>query len=152
MFGFEIDSERAFREQIESVTEAFVDIVKRIWEEFKDELGAAAGAIITKFGWWGLVAVLIAAAVIIVISLIVALWAPADPIIEDTIALSSVELAALSSANFPSPPERSYTTTQGIDVTVVPVSKSAEYRERREYRSDDEDSSYHINLRYSRLS
>jgi hypothetical protein len=152
VMGYEIDSEQAFEEQIESSTEIFIDILKRLWEGLKDELGAAAGFIIGKWGVAGLVGVLVAAAVIIVIAAIVALWAPADPIIEDTIGLSSIELAALSSANFPLPPIRSYTTTQGIDVSIIPVSKGAEYRERREYHSGDEGSNYHINLRYSRIS
>ena len=153
VIGYEIDSERAFEEQIDSFTDAFIDIIKRVWDAIKDKAGEAVVGIVKKFGVKGLIAVLIAAVVIIVIIAIVALWAPADLIIEDTIALSAIDLAVLTSANFPSPPEVEYTTNGDIEVKVVPVSKEVfQYRERREYHSDDEDSDYHITLRYNRLS
>jgi hypothetical protein len=152
IIGFEIDSESAFEEQIDSFTEAFIDILKRVWDAIKDKAKDAVVAIVKKFGIKGLIAVLIAAVVIIVIIAIVALWAPADLIIEDTIGLSSLDLAVLTSANFPAPPEVEYTTNGDIDVKVVPVSKDVQYRERREYHSDDEDSNYHITLRYNRLA
>jgi hypothetical protein len=45
-----------------------------------------------------------------------------------------------------------YINGSRIDVKIVPVSKDVQYRERREYRSDDEDSDYRITLRYNRLS
>lgn len=109
-------------------------------------------AIVKKFGIKGLIAVLIAAVVLIVTIAIVALWAPADLIIEDTIALSTLDLATLTNANFPAPPEVEFTTNGGIEVKVVPVNKDVQYRERREYHSDDEDSNYHITLRYNRLA
>jgi len=150
--GFEVDSEDAFEKQIDSFTDAFIDILKRVWDAIKEEASSAVGGIVKKFGVKGLIAVLIVAVVVIVIIAIVALWAPADLIIEDTIALSALDLAMLTSANFPAPAEQQYTTNGEIDVTVVPVSKDVQYRERREYVSDDEDSEYHIILRYNRLS
>ena len=45
-----------------------------------------------------------------------------------------------------------YINGSRIDVKIVPVSKDVQYRERREYRSDDEDNDYRITLRYNRLS
>lgn len=152
IIGFEIDSEKAFEEQIDSFTEAFIDILKRVWDAIKDKAKEAVTAIVKKYGIKGVIAVLIAAVVIIVVIAIVALWAPADLIIEDTIGLSSLDLAVLTSANFPAPPEVEFSTNGGIDVKVVLVSKDVQYRERREYHSDDEDSNYHITLRYNRLA
>jgi hypothetical protein len=152
VIGFEIDSESAFEKQIDNFTDAFIDILKRVWDAIKDKVKEAVVGIVEKYGIKGLIAVLIAAVVLIVVIAIVALWAPADLIIEDTIALSSLDLAMLTNANFPSPPEQEYTTNGEIDVKIVPVSKDVQYRERREYHSDDEDSDYHITLRYNRLS
>ena len=92
----------------------------------------------------------IAAAIAFAINAFVALWAPADLIIEDTASFTTLDLAALTSVNFPSPPVVEFTSAGDIDVKVVPVSKGVEYIERREYRSNEEDSEYHITLRYSR--
>ncbi len=153
IIGFEIDSETAYENQIDDFTDAWVDILKRVWDAIKEKVGEAVAGIVTKFGFKGLVGVLIAAAALIVIVTIVALWAPADWIIgEDTIGLDTVALASLTSANFPAPQEIGYTSTSGIDVKIVPMDKGVQYRERREYRSDGEDSEYHITLRYNRLA
>ena len=152
VIGFEIDSEDAFEKQIDNFTDAFIDLLKRVWDAIKDKAKEAVAAIVKKYGIKGVIAVLIAAVVLIVVIAIVALWAPADLIIEDTIALSTLDLGMLTNANFPAPAEQEYTTTGDIDVKIVPVSKDVQYRERREYRSDDEDSDYRITLRYNRLS
>jgi hypothetical protein len=152
VIGFEIDSEDAFEKQIDNFTDAFIDLLKRVWDAIKDKAKEAVAAIVKKYGIKGVIAVLIAAVVLIVVIAIVALWAPADLIIEDTIALSTLDLGMLTNANFPAPAEQEYTTTGDIDVKIVPVSKDVQYRERREYHSDDEDSDYHITLRYNRLS
>jgi hypothetical protein len=153
MVGFEVDSERAFENQIDSFTDAFVDILKRVWDAIKEEASGAIAGIVKKFGVKGIIAVVIAAIIALVVIAIVALWAPADLIIEDNIGLSAVDLANLTDAGFPAPPEVTFTSSGDIDVKVVPVSKAAvQYRERREYKSDDEDSEYHIALRYNRLS
>lgn len=152
IIGFEIDSERAFENQIDSFTEAFVDILKRVWDQIKEEASGAAAGIVKKYGVKGIIAVAIAAAAALVIIAIAALWAPADLIIEDHIGYATVDLAELTNANFPAPPEFEYTSTGGIDVKIVTISKGVQYRERREYRSDEENSEYHLKLRYNRLS
>jgi hypothetical protein len=153
VIGFEIDSEDAFEKQIDNFTDAFIDIIKRVWDAIKDKAKEAVVAIVKKFGIKGLIAVLIAAVVLIVVIAIVALWAPADLIIEDSIALSVLDLAMLTNANFPIPAEQEYTTNGDIEVKIIPVSKDViQYKERREYHSDDEDSDYHVTLRYNRLS
>ena len=46
-----------------------------------------------------------------------------------------------------------HTTPGGIKVKVTPLEKiPQQYRERREYISDDEDSRYQITFRYNRLA
>lgn len=155
ILGFEVDGEDAFEQQIDSFTEAFIEVVKDVIDFIKDHL-KEAGAIATKLaamGVAGAIAAAIAVAVALAIIAFVALWAPADLIIEDAIGPTIGELVALTSVNFPLPAPRSYTTAGGIKVKVTPLEKVAQqYRELREYVSDDEESRYEIVLRYNRLA
>jgi hypothetical protein len=58
----------------------------------------------------------------------------------------------LTSVDFPLPAESKH-TTQDIKVLVVPMEKTAtQYRERRDYVSDDEESRYEIYFRYNRVA
>lgn len=153
--GFEVDGEAAFEAQIESTLDAFIAILKDQLAFVLDHL-KEAGAIASKlaaFGLKGLIAAAIAAAVVVAIDVFVALWAPADPIIEDVIGPSTQDLVELTSVNFPLPAASEHVTPQGIKVRVTPLGKIAgQYRERREYISDDEDSRYEIVFRYTRLA
>ncbi|MGY1519127.1 hypothetical protein [Luteimonas sp. A482] len=155
ILGFEVDGEEAFEKQIDSFTEAFIEVMKDVIDFIKDHL-KEAGAIATKLvamGVAGAIAAAIAVAIALAIILFVALWAPADLIIEDAIGPTIGELVALTSLNFPLPPPRQYTTAGGIKVKVTPLEKVAQqYRELREYVSDDEESRYEIVLRYNRLA
>jgi hypothetical protein len=152
--GFEIDSEDAFKNQIDSFSGAFVDIIKKEWDFIKATLAAAGGYQALKgLGVKGFIALGIAAAVTLAIDVFVALWAPADLIVEDTIGLSAIDLAAVTSANLPPPSSESNTTSGGIKVTAEPLDKRPQQlRERREYVSDDEESRYEIVLRYNRVA
>lgn len=153
--GFEVDSEEAYEKQIESTLDVFISILK-------DQLAFVlahlkeAGTIVSKlasYGWQGIVAGAIAVAVVVAIDVIVALWAPADPIIEDTIGPSLRDLAELTNVDIALPAPSEYVTPQGIKVRVTPLDKvPGQYRERREYISDDEDSRYQIVFRYTRLA
>ena len=153
--GFEIDGETAFEQQIESTLDVFISILKDqlafVLDHFK-EAGAIASKL-AQYGLQGLIAGAIAAAVVVAIDVFVALWAPADPIIEDMIGPSTQDLVELTSVNYPLPAASEYVTPQGIQVKVTPLDKSAgQYRERREYISDEEDSRYEIVFRYNRLA
>ena len=53
--------------------------------------------------------------------------------------------------NFPAPSPAQYTTPGDIRVSVETESKDLQFRERRIYRSDGEDSRYRIQLRYNRV-
>lgn len=152
VIGFEVDSERAFRKQIDSFTEAFTDYIERAWDKFKSELGSGAATLIKALGIAkGLLAIAIAAILAAGVVAIVAYWAPADLIMDDAIGYSVVELAELTNANVPSPGFGHFESPQGLDINLTPLEKGAlTYREFREYVSDEEDSRYEIYFRYNR--
>lgn len=153
--GFEIDGEEAFERQIEDTLDAFIAILKDQLAFVMDHL-KEAGQIATKlagYGLKGLIAAAIAAAVVVAIDVFVALWAPADPIIEDMIGPSVQDLVELTNVDVALPAASEHVTPQGIRVRVTPLEKiPGQYRERREYISDDEDSRYEIVLRYNRVA
>jgi hypothetical protein len=152
--GFEVDGEEAFEKEIEGFLDAFVKILKDELEFLLDHL-KEVGAVVERLaeaGLAGLIAGAIAVAVVLAIDVFVALWAPADPIIEDVIGPTALDLVQLTSVNFPMPVPSEHITPQGIKVKVTPPEKiPQQYREMREYISDDEDSRYQIVLRYNRL-
>lgn len=155
ILGFEVDGEDAFEDQIDSFTGAFIDILKDQIAFLKDHL-KEVGAIVEKLaeqGLAGAIAAAVAIAVVLVIDVFVALWAPADLIIEDAIGPTTLDLVELTSVNFPLPLPTEHVTPQGIKVKVTPLDKiPQQYRERREYISDDEESRYEIVLRYNRVA
>lgn len=151
IIGFEVDDEDAFEKQITDLSDAYVEVLSSQWNTIAGAVGTAggliAGAIGLSYAW----SLAIAAAITLAIDLLVALWAPADLIIEDAAAFTALDLAMRLSPNFPPPPVLELTSAGGIDVKVEPVSKDVQYIERRKYVSDEEESEYHITLRYSRL-
>ena len=93
------------------------------------------------------IAAAIAALVILAIDLFIALWAQADPIIEDIIGPTVTDLVQLTSTNFPMPLPSEHITPHGLKVKVTPLDKvPGLYREKREYTSDEEESRYEIVL------
>lgn len=155
IMGFEVDGEDAFKNQIDSFTDAFLAILKDEIAFLKDHL-KEVGALVEKIaekGLAGAIAAAIAVAVVLAIDVFVALWAPADLIIEDSIGPTTLDLVELTSVNFPLPSPTEHVTAQGIKVKVTPLEKILQqYREKREYVSDDEDSHYEIVLRYNRVA
>jgi hypothetical protein len=158
VIGFEIDSNDAYNEQVNDWTDLFIEYVKDIWDFI---LGSAViGAIVTKAagaGFWGYVAIAGAALVTLAIASFVALWAPADLIIEDKMSYSQLDLGRITNVNVPAPTANPSTTLQtssgGIKLRLMENSKSAnEYREERGYLSDEEDSWYTIKFRLNRIS
>jgi hypothetical protein len=155
--GYEIDSEKAYRDQINSFTDAFLHYLKIALAAIGAGLGGAAMAVGLKdllaLGLAHPIILALAAAVTLAVIIFVSLWAPADLLIEDTMGFTLLDLASLTNANLPLPSPSSYTSHQGIKVKVTPLEKIAnQYRERREYVSDDEDSSYEITFRYNRVA
>jgi hypothetical protein len=153
IMGFEIDGEEAFERQIDSFTGAFIEILKDQLGFLADKLDLDDIKKLEGLGAKGLIALAIAVAVVLVIDVFVALWAPADLIIEDAIGPTTLDLVQLTSINFPLPLPSEHVTPQGIKVKVTPLDKiTQQYREKREYISDDEESHYEIVLRYNRLA
>ena len=152
--GYEVDSERAFNQLIESMEEAFLDYLTRAWDKFKAELGAGAGAVIKGLGIVkGAIAIAIAAVLALAIIAVVAYWAPADLIMDDAIGHSVIELAELTNANAPSPIHVDFESPQGLIASINPLEKGAlTYREFREYFSEEEESRYDIFFRYNRIA
>jgi len=154
VLGDEIDSQRAYDEQITSTWDNFVEIVKSELPYIAAALGAAGGDLLKKFSWKKVIAIAIALAVLAAIDLLVAWWAPADPIIRDAIALSVNDLAELTSSSAPAPDPATFTAEAGIVVnvnkTIPPKKGPLEYRETREYVGPD--SRYEIRYRYSRVA
>jgi len=154
ILGFEVDGEDAFKEQIDSFTDAYVDIVKDQLKLAAAGLAAVGGiSALTSLGTTGLIVAAIAAAVVLAIDVFVALWAPADLIMEDSLGPTISDLVELTSVNFPLPAPSEFVSPQGIKVKVTPLEKiPQQYREKREYVSDDEGRHYEIILRYNRLA
>ena len=157
IMGFEIDSEKAYREQINSFTDAFLHYLKIALAGIS--AGITAGALafgakdLLKFALSHPIILAIAAAVALVVILILAAWAPADLLIEDSLGFTLNDLDTLTNIDLPLPEIAQYVSQQGIKVKAVPLEKiPTQYRERREYRSDEEDSRYEIVLRYNRIS
>jgi hypothetical protein len=157
IMGFEIDSEKAYREQINSFTDAFLHYLKIALAGISGAIGAGASKEgvkdLLKFALAHPVLLAIAAAVVLVVILIIAAWAPADLLIEDSLGLTLSDLDTLTNTDLPLPEIAQYVTQQGIKVKATPLEKvPTQYRERREYVSDEEDSRYEIVLRYNRVA
>jgi hypothetical protein len=156
ILGFEIDSETAYEEQIDSFTEALYHYGEIALKAIAAGAGAAALAIGLKdlllLGLAHPFIVVIALVAVAVVVTVLSLWAPADPIIVDNIGLTAVDLATLAGGGSPPPAPSEYPTAAGIQVKVTPLEKTpTQYRERREYISSEEDSRYEIVLRYNRV-
>ena len=153
IFGHEVDNYPTYLAQVQGFTDAYIDIVKRVW--VPEVLGTAviAALAIPGGGWAVLAAAAIVAGLMLAANLFIALWAPADLIMQDVIFLSGGDLAALTSDAFAAPGPAQYTTSSDIKVKVKSVTKGGgEYLESRDYTCDDEESRYEITLRYRRTA
>lgn len=155
LLGHEVDGEDAYENLVTSTSDLFVDLVKEQAEFIKGAL-AAAGISLTKLtalGTTGAIVIGIAIAVVLIVDLIVAYWAPADLLIEDPTGYGLQDLVERTSASFPAPATGAFTTEQGIRVTVTPQEKvPLQYRERRDYHAPDEESRYAVICRFNRTA
>lgn len=158
VLGFEIDSQRAYDESIRSSTDFFVDLVKEQVERIRDlyEELKGRGVDVQKLGWIAGLVAGIGLGITLAIDILVALWAPADLIIQDSFGLTITDLDALTSANTPAPEPHSFDTEGGIVVNVnmliAPLKLPLEYHEAREYFSREEDSRYVLTYRFNRIA
>ena len=155
LLGHEVDGEDAYNNEVTKSTDVFVDLVKDQAKFVKDALAKAGIGLkdISKLGTTGAIVIGVAIAIVLVIDAIISIWAPADLIIEDPTGYTLLELAELTGADFPLPKVSTFSTEGDIDVTVTPQEKiPTQYREGRQYRSDDEDSRYEIVSRFNRTA
>jgi hypothetical protein len=158
VFGDEIDSQDFYDDEMKSRLEFFFQIVGAEAAIIASGIGAlkAAGISLAALGTAAIWAAAIAGIIILGIDILVALWAPADPIMRDIFGLSVNDLATLTSANAPAPDPRTFTTEENIVVnvnkTIPPVKLPLEYHETREYVSDGSDSRYEITYRFNRVA
>jgi hypothetical protein len=156
VLGDEIDSSSAYHHEVTSTWDNFINVVKEELPYIEKALGADAGYLAKNFNWWQVIGTAIGLAVLAGIDLLIAWWAPADPIIRDSIALSVNDFATLTSANAPAPDPTTYSAPDGIEVdinkTIPPVKLPLEYHETRQYRCADQDSAYEIKYRFSRVA
>jgi hypothetical protein len=110
VLGDEIDSQRFYDKEVTSQAEFFFEIVAVELAAIASAIAAlkGAGIALTALGATGALIAGIALVVMLGIDLIIALWAPADPIIRDSIGLSVTDLAMLTSANAPAPDPRTF--------------------------------------------
>lgn len=153
VLGYEIDNYSTYVQQLTSYVDALIDVMKGVWLYVLAEsvaIGIYMG--LTTGGPIGmLIGAAIGAAVALVLLPVIAAWAPADMIAHDVYVLSMGDISMLTDGNYPAPDPKAYTTDQGIEVQALMEEKgAAHYLERRKYRCDDEDSEYHILLRYTR--
>jgi hypothetical protein len=155
VLGYEVDNWATYEAQIHSFIDAYMLLLKQQWKLFLAEIGSLGllGLIAAGSGW-GFVAGAIISVLAMAADIFIALWAPADLIMQDLIVWSACDLAALTSDTHPAPALNPYTTAGGeIKVKVSAEEKGGgEYLERREYTCDDEESRYSITLRYSRVA
>ena len=152
VIGYEIDNYDAYVNQVRSFKDAFVEVMSWMWKVIAANTAVDVVFALAASSGWPLVIALIGAAIFVGMAAIFAAWAPADLMAQDTFVLSMGDLIVLTSGIFPSPPPQSYVTDQSIKVDVEAVEKGAsDYLERRKYRCDDEDSEYHVTLRYTRV-
>lgn len=156
VLGDEIDSQGAYDQEVTSTWDYFIDLVKSELPYIGGGTGGAIGELIKAFSWTKVILLAVALALVAAIDLLVAWWAPADPIIRDSIALSINDLATLTSSNAPVPDPTTFNSENGIVVnvnkTVPPVKKPLEYHETREYVCADQDSRYEITYRFSHVA
>jgi hypothetical protein len=156
VLGDEIDSQGAYDEQVTSNWDYFVHLVELELPYIGLPAGGGIWDLIKNFSLKKLFLLAAALAVLAGIDLLIAWWAPADPIIRDSIALSIDDLATLTSSNAPAPDPTTFNSENGIVVnvnkTVPPVKLLDEYHETREYVCDNQGSRYEITYRFSHVA
>ena len=154
--GFEVDNEDLYKERVSDFEAAYKAGLESVWAQLASSLTSAVGsaiAVAIEAAAAAASVIIAAAAAVIVaaVALFYALWAPADPIIEDNIGLTLVDLATLTDNSTPMPPQVQYVTPQEIRVVVDSLSKNIEFRQLRGFISEEEESLYQIIFRYSRI-
>jgi hypothetical protein len=151
ILGHEVDNDNLYEKEVDAFEDAFVEILKSNWQAISGALGSTGGLAAVALGAGASWAAAIGAAITLAVNLIVAYVGRADLIIEDTIALTELELATRTSVNFPQPGPENYTSPGGIDVATDTINKNVQLTEERVFKSGAESSKYRLTLRYNRV-
>lgn len=161
LVGFEVDSEAAAREQLKNFGEAFVYYLGQVWTAAIAAEGAAASIakMVSLTITQGLIALAIVAAVILIVGLFWAAWAPADQVAIDLMALNARQAWNLTApaGQLPASSHVEYGTEQDLSTSHNPISKKPEvpgamvYEAEHHYWSGNEDSHYGLTLQLARL-
>lgn len=155
--GDEIDNQRVYDRALSDWSELFIEHIQDQLKYLVPALAALGGiAALSSMSTVGWILAGCGALLLLAYDAIWALWAPADPIIRDSISLSATELMQLTSVEVPALPVYSFAAEDGIAVTVGKPQQSwkqpLQYRETREYLSDAEDSNYVLGYRFNRVA
>jgi hypothetical protein len=151
ILGHEIDNNNLYEKEITAFEDAFVEILQSNWNAISGALGSTGGLAALALGAGAGWAAAIGSAITLAVNLIVAYVGRADLIMEDTIALTALDLATRTSVNFPPPEPENYTSPGGIDVAIDTINKTVQLTEERVFTSDAESSKYRLTLRYNRV-
>lgn len=155
VMGHEIDSEWAYNRQVDEWSDYFLHLLDTQKEFLLAIIGSGGLGGLKWLGWKGLLYGLIAAGAVVAFDALLALWGPADPIMDDMIDLSAVELDQLCSPATPVPSFSSYASQLHLRVNVnreaPPMKQPFQYFEYREYLSAPELSNYRLLFQYNRF-
>lgn len=156
--GYEIDNRDVYKQQIRNWQDAYDEVIKGFWGKIIGAISTAAGAAIAYSVLTNPpalvvagVAALIGAVITAVVCIPIAIWAPADLLIQDAFYLTIEQFAILTSPAYPAPffPTMGSLSTGGVRVRVFPEAQSFTYSERRQYSVSD--ARYSLALKYDRL-
>lgn len=155
LIGYEVDSEDALKDQVKSFGDAYVQYLKMVWGAIAatGAAGAAIGLLKKVALAWSLLIAGIVIAVILLVGLIWAAWAPADRILFDVIILPEEDLYFMTDPKTPLPASNTRELGSDHDVTLdqIPESKlNYLYVEERRYSSSNEGSEYGLWFVYKR--
>ncbi len=160
LIGFEVDSESAARDQLRDFGSAFVHYLESIWQGAVAIEGTAASIakMISLTLTQGLIVLAVVAALILIVGLFWAAWAPADRIAVDLITLDARKAWDLTSPKGQLPPVERYrfeevSTSHNPRPKAPDTPASVRYVVEHRYVTpeDGEDSDYGITFQLTRM-
>ncbi len=159
LIGFEVDSESAAKDQLRDFGSAYVHYLESIWQAAIAAEGTAASIakMISLTLTQGLIVLAVVAALILIVGLFWAAWAPADRIAVDLITLDARKAWDLTSPHHQFPPVERYqfeevTTTHNPKPKAPDTPSTVRHIVEHRYVTpeDGEDSDYGITFQLTR--
>ena len=160
VIGFEVEDLELARQAILDFDEAFVYAIEWFWDNvlslLPEDVLEDIGSAIEELDFWGWALIILG---VLVTAGIMALWAAIsipDVILLEFLPIPKTHFYFLTHPRNPLPPPtpeiRFGESPDQVRVTAAPVSKLAnDYIEARRHRNEDEDSTYRLIVRYSRI-